>query len=403
MDITNLQQSELWEVASKFISFDSVSSKSDDEAANYLASYLEEIGFTIRKFQQEVDGVPKTMVVAWIGPKVPGGMIISGHIDIVPFDGQPGWTTNPLEMTLDGDNIIGRGVTDMKVFIAQAIVAAKNIQLDQLKRPLVFIFTCDEEVAGQGANRLVEVLPEYFKEFPLPEVAWIGEPTSNAIFPAHKGYTTFEIRVHGKGGHSSIPKNGLNAIDTMADILRIVREIGADLDANASEENKKLFPSSPASTFNTGLIQGGLAPNMIADACQATMSIRVSPGDDAYKIIATIQKRVNDEIVSKMKQFADSCDVFFENVISMPPLVSPRNSPFANLLSKVYDTEVSLSAPYGTDGGPFQSAGINSYICGPGLLEQAHQPNESLPVENFITGVDKITRVIQSWCIDENA
>jgi acetylornithine deacetylase len=398
-----VEKSELWNIAHKLVGFDTVSSRSNREATDYLANYLEEIGFTVHEIVEDIQGVQKVMLVAWIGPEVPDGLIISSHTDVVPFDGQPGWQTNPLEMTLKGERIIGRGVSDMKVFIAQALLAAKQQTQGQLKRPLVYLFTCDEEIAGregQGSERLAKVLSSYFQKFPLPTIALIGEPTNNAIFHVHKGYTTFTIRVLGKGGHSSTPQHGINAIDVMTDVLHIVREFGLTLQKHALAENKVLFPDNPASTFNTGLIQGGLAPNMIADSCEVTISIRVTPGDNAQDLINILQKQVNVEIVSELKRKSGDSDVFFDHLISTPPLHSPPNGVFVDLLTSVYGKQILGCAPYATDGGQFQRLNINSYICGPGLLEQAHQPNESISVQNFMNGTAKISKVIQHWCIN---
>ena len=169
----------------------------------------------------------------------------SGHTDVVPFAEQPGWRYDPLKMQLDGERIYGRGVSDMKVFLAQALVAAKRQKLEQLKRPLVFLLTYDEEVAGQGSGRLVKQLPEAFKEVPLPKVALIGEPTDFEIFPAHKGYASFDIRVHGKAGHSSVPSAGLNAIATMAEVIRIIQGPITNWNCVQRQKIKICSPNAP--------------------------------------------------------------------------------------------------------------------------------------------------------------
>src|SRR5579864_4530532 len=173
MSVNNksVQQSELWEVSRKLVSFNTVSALSNVQAAEYLASMLEEQGYNVRVLKEMVEDVEKANLVAWAGPEVPGGLILSGHMDVVPFEGQPGWRSNPLELHMDGDLIFGRGVSDMKVFLAQAILAAKRYPVNQLKRPLMFILTCDEELGGQGAAQLVQELPALFADYPLPAVA----------------------------------------------------------------------------------------------------------------------------------------------------------------------------------------------------------------------------------------
>ena len=395
----SLQQSELWDISRKLVSFNTVSALSNVEAAEYIANYLEECGFMVRVLKEMVEGVEKATVLAWVGPEVEGGLIVSGHTDIVPFEGQPGWTMEPLAMRTNGERIYGRGVTDMKVFLAQMLLAAKHLPRKELKRPLVYIFTCDEEVAGQGSARLLNVLPDVFGSYPLPNVALIGEPTGFAVFPAHKGYGTFDIQVRGKAGHSSAPHKGLNAIEKMADVIAVFKEANLRLMQQVSQENARLFPEFPASVFNFGVIAGGMAPNMIAESCSLTTSIRIAPGDNLEDILADVREKVDSTIVQSMRQFSPECGVAIGKAAIVPPMSSPTQNAFCKLLCRVMDTQASMGAPYATDGGQFQRVGISSYICGPGLLEEAHQPDESMPVSNFFTGLEKLQHILHEWCI----
>jgi acetylornithine deacetylase len=400
MSSLSLQQSELWEISRQLVGFNTVSALSNVTAAEYLADYLERSGFAVRLLTESVHNVQKAMVVAWAGPEVPDGLIISGHIDVVPFDGQPGWKSDPLVLRTEGQHILGRGVSDMKVFLAQAIVAAKRHPLNALRRPLMFIFTCDEEVAGQGSERLVKVLPQWFNNYPLPTVAIIGEPTNFEIFPAHKGYATFDISVYGKGGHSSVPHNGLNAIDNMAEVIHLLQEMNSSLQRHVTPENIQLFTDFPYSAFNSGVISGGLAPNMIAETCRLTVSMRVAPGDNVEEIMVALQQKIDTDISKSMKAVSADCGVVVENIITIPPMHSPTNGAFCDLLSRIMGKHIEQGATFATDGGYFQTLGINSYICGPGLLSQAHQPNESIPVTNFLMGLERLESLIYEWCVE---
>lgn len=394
-----LEQSELWEITRQLVAFNTVSAYSNTEAAAFLANYLETLGYTVHLLKETVQGVEKAMVVAWAGPVVPNGLIISGHIDVVPFEGQPGWTKDPLRLQRDGDRLYGRGVTDMKAFLAQAILAAKQHPVQTLQRPLMFIFTCDEELAGQGAGRLVHTLPELFRDYPLPEVALIGEPTNFDIFSAHKGYTVFDIIVQGKGGHSSAPHKGVNAIEQMGRVIEFLRATNQALQERPSDENKRLFPEVPASVYNYGIISGGLAANMIAEECRLTVSIRVSPGDQAETLVGTLRNHLEQEILPGIRRIAPDGGVLIERMVSTPAMRSPVDGPFSQFMNRIMGRPVAQGAPYATDGGQFQQIGIHSYICGPGLLEEAHQPDESLPVENFVLGLEKVERIIHEWCV----
>jgi acetylornithine deacetylase len=213
----------------------------------------------------------------------------------------------------------------------------------------------------------------------------------------------FDIIVHGIGGHSSNPSKGLNAIEKMGDVLHLLQGINNNLRKKVLPENIQLFPEAPSSVLNLGTIRGGLAPNMIAETCHLTASIRIAPGDHVEEIITSLQERIEREIVPTMTSTVpgqSNVGITLENVITTPALRSPVDNAFCNLLRRVMDRRVDRGAPYATDGGQFQQIGINSYICGPGLLEQAHQPNESISVSNFLSGQEKLEQVIYEWCIE---
>ncbi len=398
--MTSLQQSELWEVTRRLIGFNTVSAISNLEMAQYLADYLDVCGFSVKVLIDDVKGVQKASVVAWAGPETTDGLIVSGHTDIVPFDGQPGWRSDPLVLTGDGQRLYGRGVTDMKVYLAQALVGAKRLPLAKLKRPLMLIFTYDEEVAGQGSGRLVHDLARIFHDYPLPKIALIGEPSGFEVFSAHKGFGAFDIVVRGKGGHSSLPDRGLNAIVNMGKVIQILQELNEDFRQHITPENQQLFPENPASAFNCGMIHGGLAINMIAEVCRLTASIRIAPGDDAEVIFDRLRQRVDREVAQVMKAVHPDCGTQIEDCILTPALSSPLEVPFCKLLSQVMGKSFERGAPFATDGGHFQKLGIHSYICGPGLLEEAHQPNESIPVENVVLGLERMEQVLTAWCVD---
>jgi acetylornithine deacetylase len=387
-----LHQSELWEITRRLVSFDTVSARSNLAAANYLADLLAQSGFAVQLYRETIEGVEKGTVIAWIGPATSDGLIISGHTDVVPFEGQPGWRSDPLVLQNDDQNVFGRGVADMKAFLAQAIVAARQVSSTKLKRPLVFIFTCDEEIAMEGAGRLIKVLPQFFKDYPLPTLALIGEPTGFEVFPAHKGSILFDIVVHGRGGHSSVPERGINAITNMAHVILSLQELHAELQQHPTLENQRLFPESPNSTINFGVIEGGLATNMIAETARLRIGVRLTPGDDAEKLLDRVHEKIEGVVEA-------GCSVAIKNHKMIPPMSSPVAGPFPTLLSQVMERRIEQGVPFATDAGYFQQLGIQSYICGPGLLSEAHQPNESLSLKHFVGGVEKLARVIEGWCL----
>ncbi|HVN64597.1 MAG TPA: M20/M25/M40 family metallo-hydrolase, partial [Candidatus Binataceae bacterium] len=270
----------LYDVARRLIAFDTVSSKSNRPAIDYLAGELEPLGFHVAIQTAELLGVPQANLIAWIGPEQRTGLIISGHVDTVPFEGQPGWTCDPLKLTVQDDRLYGRGTSDMKGFIAQCLAAARGLNTATLKRPLVFLFTASEEVGCLGAARAATELSQTLGETPMPHLAWIGEPTSYAICHAHKSIVSFEIIVRGIGGHSGAPARGVNAIAVMARAIEAVGQLQEERRSAAHPEFSAIFPDAPTDVLNFGTINGGLAANIIAEECRLRISYRSMPDAD---------------------------------------------------------------------------------------------------------------------------
>ncbi|MBV9227766.1 MAG: M20/M25/M40 family metallo-hydrolase, partial [Chloroflexi bacterium] len=189
------------------------------------------------------------------------------------------------------------------------------------------------------------------------------------------------------------------AIDKMAEVIQLFREMNSSLQRHVTPENTRLFPDFPYSAFNSGMISGGLAPNMIAETCRLTASMRVAPGDNVEEIMTSLQEKIDTDISGAMKAVSPDCGVVVENIIAIPPMRSPSEGAFCDFLSRIMGKRIERGAAFATDGGYFQTIGINSYICGPGLLSEAHQPNESIPVANFLTGLERLESIIYEWCI----
>src|SRR6266436_10160664 len=267
----------LYEVAHRLIAFDTVSAKSDRDAMEYIAGALAPRGFKTAIQPIELFGVSQANLVAWIGPPQADGLIISGHVDTVPFDGQPGWEREPLKLETAGERIYGRGTTDMKGFIAQCIDAARTLDAARLKRPLVFVFTASEEVGCLGAHQVAPALRQILRETPVPRLAWIGEPTSYAVCHAHKSIVSFSVTVRGKGGHSGAPAKGVNAISVMARVIDTIGRLQEERSKVGNPEFATIFPDAPSDVLNFGTVQGGLASNIIAEECKVRISYRTLP------------------------------------------------------------------------------------------------------------------------------
>ncbi len=388
----------LYEVAKRLVAFDTVSSKSNVEAMEYLGSHFDERGLRVSLQRAEVEGVTKANLLACAGPAEPDGLIISGHVDTVPFEGQPGWTRDPLRLEIDDHRVYGRGTSDMKVFLAQCLDAVAQLDLASLQRPLVFLFTADEEIGCLGAARLLPSLTELLGEIPRPRLAWIGEPTSYQVFHTHKGVVLFKVTVHGRGGHSSVPEQGVNAIAVAGKVIDTIGRYQAELRTQRSTAFAELFPESPYTTLNFGRITGGTAVNMIAEECTVSVSYRPLPQTDPLEVYHEIVRRLNALDCRDYGSPYHYATIEVSQPFVVPPLLSPRGTSLEQVLFAILHRETSGGAPFATDGCQLALGGIASLICGPGDLEQAHQPNESIRREAFENGTAVILEVVRRLC-----
>ena len=388
----------LYDTIRRLIAFDTVSANSNVEAAQFLADRLQSAGFQTAFQNVEISGVQHANLIAWAGPPVRDGLIVSGHIDTVPFDGQPGWTREPLRADLEGERLYGRGASDMKGFIAQCIDAALKLDQKTLRRPLVFVFTADEEVGCRGAELVGPELGGLLGDLPMPRLCWIGEPTSYGICHAHKSIGAFELKVQGRGGHSGAPAEGVNAIAVMGKVMDVIGKLQQERASSRSAAFAEAFPESPYDVLNFGTISGGIALNMIAEECRLRISYRSLPDVDPMELHREIERRVSDIDTRDWAGGPHRAKITVGRPQIVPPLLSSRGTALERALAEVTGAKTSRGAVFGTDGGHFALSGITSLICGPGDLDQAHQPNESIRREPFERGTEMILRVIDRMC-----
>ncbi|HLI80748.1 MAG TPA: acetylornithine deacetylase [Candidatus Binataceae bacterium] len=388
----------LYDTIRRLIAFDTVSANSNIQAAKFLADRLDTAGFKTTFQDVEIAGVKHANLVAWAGPLVCDGLMLSGHIDTVPFEGQPGWTRDPLKADLDGDRLYGRGASDMKGFIAQCIDAAMKLDRRSLKRPVVFLFTADEEVGCRGAELVGPEMARLLDELPIPRLCWIGEPTSYGICHTHKSIGSFEIRVNGRGGHSGAPAEGVNAIAVMGKVMKVIGALQQERASSSNASFAEAFPESPYDVLNLGTISGGIALNMIAEECRLRISYRSLPDVDPRELHREIERRLREIDPRDFSGGSHRASITVGRAQIVPPLLSERGTTLERALAEVTGAKTSRGALYGTDGGHLALSGITSLICGPGDLDQAHQPNESIRRDAFERGPEMILRVIDRMC-----
>ena len=389
----------LYEVLDRLIAFDTVSSHSILPAVEYLADEMAGHGFKTSIHSIDVLGATQANLVAWLGPPSPNGLIITGHLDTVPVEGQPGWERDPFKMEIDGDRIFGRGTSDMKGFLAQCADTARTLEQARLKRPVVFVFTADEEVGMLGARELAPGLQPLLGDVPQPKLAWIGEPTSYTVLHAHKSICTFEVRVRGRGGHSGTPDQGVNAIAVMGKVIEALGHLQAERRLIESAEFTDVFPESPYEVMNLGTVRGGLATNVIAEECMLRASYRSLPKTDPLALYEEIKRRLAAIDPHDYASDRSTAAIDVNLLLAAPPMWSERGSSLEKILFEVTGQQTARGAQFATDGAWFSGAGIQCLICGPGDYEQAHQPNESIGREAFERGPSVVTQVIERMCM----
>jgi acetylornithine deacetylase len=388
----------LYESLARLVGFDTVSSRPIAPAMEYIRAELASRGFQTAIRPAHLSGADQANLVAWIGPSRPDGLIISGHIDTVPYDGQPGWTRAALALERAGDRIYGRGTTDMKGFVANCLDAMRRFDCSKLRRPLVFVFTASEEVGCLGAREVAPELAKILGETPRPRLAWIGEPTSYQVFHAHKSIVLFDVTVRGTGGHSSAPARGVNAIAVMARVIDAVGRLQEERRRVHDPALSAIFPDAPHDVLNFGTISGGMALNMIAQECTLRISYRSMPNADALEIHRELARRL---AAISARDYAGGelrAKIEIGPALVVPPLNSPRGTSLERVLFDITGARDTSGAGFGTDGGWFAGSGIVSLICGPGNLDQAHQPDEFIVRDALESGTAKVIKVIERMC-----
>jgi len=362
------------EALGKLIAFDTTSANSNMELINYIKSELGELGIESRlTFNEE-----KTKANLWatIGPAEKGGIVLSGHTDVVPVAGQD-WTSDPFEMVHRGDKLYGRGTCDMKGFVACALAHAKDMASRDLKTPIHFAFSYDEEVGCTGVKGLIADISE---SLPLPLAVIVGEPTSMQLIGGNKGGRSFRTVVQGLDGHSSRPELGVNAIVAAARIIGFLDDLHQRLRDEADPDNGFAPPNT---TLDIGVINGGTANNIIPAQCTFNWGFRMIPTDNIDALEKEVMDFIANEVEPGMKAVSADCGVTSTRLFDVPALLPDENSPAETLLRHLTGLNQSLRVSYGTEAGRFQKAGIPGVIFGPGSIAQAHLPDEFIEVSQM--------------------
>ena len=354
------------------IGFDTTSRGSNLELIAFAQALLEESGARCR-LTPDATG-QKANLFASFGPEGDGGIVLSGHTDVVPVDGQD-WSSDPFKAEVRDGKLYGRGACDMKGFVGVALALAPQIAQARLTRPIHFALSYDEEVGCVGVTGLLEDLK---REGLKPALAIIGEPTLMKIVGAHKGGAKMVTTCHGREHHSSAPEKGANAVMMAGEFVAMLDNVWDGLRADA---DPRFDP--PHSTVQATVIAGGTAVNILAREANVTWEYRCLPDRDPQTILTAIQQRAQSEILPKYRARATEADMTTRLHAQYPGLRMDEDSPAVRLVREVTGANAVEAVSYGTEAGHFQNYGIPAVICGPGSIEQAHRADEFCDVSEL--------------------
>jgi len=374
-------------ILERLVGFDTVSTNSNLALIDWVADYLDGYGVKSALIRNADGG--KANLFATIGPEGRGGVILSGHTDVVPVAGQA-WDSDPFRLAARDDRLYGRGAADMKGFIALALALAPQALARPLKIPLHLALSYDEEVGCLGAPALIRALPEGDAR---PRLAIIGEPSEMRVANAHKGIQFLRTRVTGHEAHSSAPERGVNAIAAAAEIIVEIARLAAECRAAAPPDSRF---DPPYTSFNIGRIEGGAAVNIIARDCVFEWEFRAVPGEDHAALRRRIEHFVESDLLPRMRAAHSDAAVTTETAASVPPLVPDPASPAEALACALAGANETTTIAFATEAGLFQAAGIPAVICGPGSIDAAHQPNEYITRAQLAAGGEFLDRLL-AW------
>ncbi|HEU4625539.1 MAG TPA: acetylornithine deacetylase [Steroidobacteraceae bacterium] len=355
------------EILERLVACPTVSRDSNLPLIDWVRNFLDDHGVASHLVHDDTGR--KSNLFASIGPEVAGGLVLSGHTDVVPVDGQA-WSSDPFVLTARGSRLYARGACDMKGFIAAALSRVPALRAAKLTRPVHFMFSYDEEIGCLGAPRMIAAARE---RIPQPAAVIVGEPTSMRVANEHKGICTSRTIVNGSEAHSSLTHQGVSAVMVAAELITRLGEIARELAARGAGQPSCFVP--PYTTVSVNTIHGGTATNILAGQCEFTWDIRVLPGESPERILTALSELAERER-RRLEAEGKRCSIETKVLADVPPLAADHGvaEQLARAVSRSSDETTTV--PFATEGGQFQRAGWSTVVCGPGSIEHAHKPDE---------------------------
>jgi acetylornithine deacetylase len=358
----------------RLIAYPTVSTDSNLELIIDLSGRLQSLGARTHIFGDETGS--KATLFATLGPDVPGGVLLSGHSDVVPVTDQD-WSSDPFQMREADGRLYGRGTCDMKGFIAASVVMAEHYATLPLKRPVHFAFTYDEETGCLGAQALI---PELNRLGIKPDIAIIGEPTEMRVIEGHKGCCEYTTRFEGLEGHGSSPDLGVNAAEYAVRYVTRLMALREDLRARVPDGSRF---DPPYTTINIGRIQGGHAHNVIVGKAEVDWEFRPVQTRDLRFVKETMETFVEQELLPQMRAVYPLADISTETLGEVVGLEPMSENAARDLVAGLVGANGADVVPFGTEAGLFQQMGMDVVVCGPGSIAQAHKPDEFVSLDQL--------------------
>lgn len=359
----------------KLIAHPSVSMTPNMALIEDVKAFLDGLGYETLVVRDESN--TKANLYATIGPAVNGGVILSGHSDVVPTEGQ-NWASDPYEIDMRDGKLFGRGSCDMKGFLACLLAKAETFRNADLRVPIHLAFTYDEEVGCLGVPSLVEAINNLPHK---PAMCIVGEPTEMKVITQHKGKYSARAHFTGRSGHSSLPGEGVNAVEFASEFVVFLRKLGRKC-RDEGPHDDEFTPNH--TTFHTGVIKGGTQLNIIPQNCFVDFEFRNLPNDDRDALKAQIFEYLDTVLIPEMRATYNDVGVEIEVISDMPGLATGDDEEVTKLVMALTGANTTGKVSFGTEAGVFSAMGdIPTVVCGPGNIEQAHKPDEFIELDQL--------------------
>ena len=379
------------ELLKKLIGFDTTSYNSNLNLINFIQSYL--LSYNIESTLIHDESGKKANLYATIGRKDIGGVMLSGHTDVVPVEGQE-WHSDPFSLKESDGNFYGRGSADMKGFIALVLSRIPEMVSVELTKPIHLAFSYDEEIGCVGVQRMLNLLEHQ----PIkPSCCIIGEPTSMEVVIGHKGKHASRVKVKGHACHSGQSPLGVNAVDFASELIVYIRKLAREKSQDGPFDMEYEVPYS---TLHTGVVKGGTSLNIVPNFCQFDFEIRHLYEEDPQYLLDKIEAYAKENLESEMHLIDSETGFSFETLATYPGLLTDPGIDFVAYVKKLLDNDAHSKVIFGTEGGLFQKRlGIPTLVCGPGNIDQAHKANEFISLKQLQKGGSFLDRLIISLSV----